>query len=162
MQGHGGVIDGVLRALKGTGKAEAAALQAADRRELDSARDSLISALTPYGARVLGVYDGATGRCSEPLEFLSCLYNGEMRPVSGAARRRRRVSAVPPRQLRLETLELSRAGALARGFGAMVSIKDYPAQTTPGMLDDLLRLLRARWSSPRASASWTANRPWSG
>lgn len=140
LQGHGGVIDGVLRALKGTGKAEAAAVQAADRRELDSARDSLISALTPYGARVLGVYDGATGRCSEPLEFLSCLYNGEMRPVlvpqgdAGEYLPYRRVS------FGLETLELSRAGALARGFGAMVSIKDYPAQTTPGMLDDLLRL----------------------
>lgn len=140
LQGHGGVIDGVLRALRGTGKAEAAALQAADRRELDSARDSLISALTPYGARVLGVYDGATGRCSEPLEFLSCLYNGEMRPVlapqgdAGEYLPYRRVS------FGLEALELSRAGALARGFGAMVSIKDYPAQTTPGMLDDLLRL----------------------
>jgi len=140
LQGHGGVIDGVLRALKGTGKAEAAAVQAADRRELDSARDSLISALTPYGARVLGVYDSATGRCSEPLEFLSCLYNGEMRPVlapqgdAGEYLPYRRAS------FGLETLELSRAGALARSFGAMVSIKDYPAQTTPGMLDDLLRL----------------------
>lgn len=140
LQGHGGVIDGVLRALKGTGKAEAAAVQAADRRELDSARDSLISALAPYGARVLSVYDGATGRCSEPLEFLSCLYNGEMRPVlvpqgdAGEYLPYRRAS------FGLETLELSRAGALARGFGAMVSIKDYPAQTTPGMLDDLLRL----------------------
>ncbi|MGH1557259.1 hypothetical protein ACRAWD_04415 [Caulobacter segnis] len=37
----------LLRALRGTGKAEAAALQAADRRELDSARDSLLSALAP-------------------------------------------------------------------------------------------------------------------
>jgi type IV secretion system protein VirB4 len=140
LQGHGGVIDGVLRALKGTGKAEAAAVQAADRRELDSARDSLISALAPYGARVLGAYDGPTGRCSEPLEFLSCLYNGEMRPVltpqgdAGEYLPYRRAS------FGLETLELSRAGALARSFGAMVSIKDYPAQTTPGMMDDLLRL----------------------
>ena len=140
LQGHGGLIDGFLRALKGTGKAEAAALLAADRRELDAARDSLISALAPYGARVLGIYDGAAGRCSEPLEFLSCLYNGEMRPVlvpqgdAGEYLPYRRAS------FGLETLELSRAGALPRGFGSMVSVKDYPAQTTPGMLDDLLRL----------------------
>jgi type IV secretion system protein VirB4 len=140
LQGHGGVIDGFLRALKGTGKAEAAAVQAADRRELDSATGSLISALAPYGARVLGVYDGAAGRCSEPLEFLSCLYNGEMRPVlvpvgdAGEYLPYRRAS------FGHETLELSRAGALPRGFGSVVSIKDYPAQTTPGMLDDLLRL----------------------
>ncbi len=140
LQGHGGIIDGFLRALKGTGKAEAAATLAQDRRELDSATGSLISALAPYGARVLGAYDGAQGRCSEPLEFLSCLFNGEMRPVqapqgdAGEYLPYRRVS------FGLETLEMSRAGALARGFGAMVSIKDYPAQTHAGMLDDLLRL----------------------
>lgn len=140
LQGQGGVLDGMLRALKGAGKAEAAAVLAADRRELVSARDSLISALAPYGARVLGMYEGPSGRCSEPLEFLSCLYNGEMRPVlaplgdAGDYLPYRRVS------FGLETLELSRAGPLARSFGAMVSIKDYPAQTTPGLLDDLLRL----------------------
>ncbi|WP_426000490.1 VirB4 family type IV secretion/conjugal transfer ATPase [Caulobacter sp. DWR1-3-2b1] len=140
LQGHGGIVDGLLRALKGAGKAEAAALQVQDRRELDSARDSLVSALAPYGARVLGQYDGPAGRCSEPLEFLSCLYNGEMRPVqtpqgdAGEYLPYRRVS------FGLETLELSRAGALPRGFGALVSIKDYPAQTQAGMLDDLLRL----------------------
>jgi type IV secretion system protein VirB4 len=140
LQGHGGVIDSFLRALKGTGKAEAAATLAADRRELDSATGSLISALAPYGARLLGGYDGPGGRCSEPLELLSCLYNGEMRPVlmpQGDAG-----EYLPYRRASFghETLELSRAGALARGFGSMVSVKDYPAQTTPGMLDDLLRL----------------------
>jgi type IV secretion system protein VirB4 len=140
LQGHGGIIDGFLRTLKGAGKAEAAATLAQDLRELDSATGSLISALAPYGARVLGQYEGATGCCSEPLEFLSCLYNGEMRPVlapqgdAGEYLPYRRVS------FGLETLELSRAGALARGFGAMVSIKDYPAQTNAGILDDLLRL----------------------
>jgi type IV secretion system protein VirB4 len=140
LQGHGGIIDGFMRTLKGAGKAEAAATLAQDLRELDSARDSLISALAPYGARVLGQYDGPQGRCSEPLEFLSCLFNGEMRPVrapqgdAGQYLPYRRVS------FGLETLEMSRAGALTRGFGAMVSIKDYPAQTNAGMLDDLLRL----------------------
>ena len=31
-------------------------------------------------------------------------------------------------------------GSLERNFAAMVSMKDYPGQTTPGMFDDLLRL----------------------
>jgi len=138
LQGHGGIIDAFLRTLKGAGKAEAAATLAQDLRELDSARDSLISALAPYGARVLGLYDGPQGRCSEPLEFLSCLFNGEMRPVQ--APQGDAGQYLPYRRLSfgLETLEMSRAGALARGFGAMVSIKDYPAQTNAGMLDDLL------------------------
>ncbi|WP_332872996.1 VirB4 family type IV secretion/conjugal transfer ATPase [Caulobacter hibisci] len=138
LQGQGGLIDKALRLAKGS--AQSATQKTQDRRELDAARDSLVSALAPYGARVLGQYEGANGKCSEPLEFLSCLYNGEMRPVlapegdAGEYLPYRRVS------FGHETLELSRAGALARGFASIVSVKDYPAQTTPGMLDDLLRL----------------------
>lgn len=138
LQGQGGLIDKALRLAKGP--AQASGQKTQDRRELDAARDSLVSGLAPYGARVLGQYQGANGPCSEPLEFLSCLYNGEMRPVlvpqgdAGEYLPYRRVS------FGHETLELSRAGALARGFASIVSVKDYPAQTTPGMLDDLLRL----------------------
>ncbi|KSB87597.1 type VI secretion protein [Caulobacter vibrioides] len=140
LQGQGGLIDKALRLVQGADRAQAAGQKVQDRRELDAARDGLVSALTPYGARVLGRYQGANGACSEPLEFLSCLYNGEMRPVlapqgdAGEYLPYRRVS------FGHETLELSRAGALARGFASIVSVKDYPAQTTPGMLDDLLRL----------------------
>ena len=35
---------------------------------------------------------------------------------------------------------------LARSFAAMISVKDYPPQTAPGMLDDLLRLPHASLS----------------
>ncbi|WP_029912921.1 VirB4 family type IV secretion/conjugal transfer ATPase [Caulobacter sp. UNC358MFTsu5.1] len=140
LQGQGGIVDKALRLLKGADRVQADQTKAQDRRELDAARDSLISALAPYGARVLGLYDGAHGQCSEPLEFLSCLYNGEMRPMlvpqgdAGEHLPYRRIS------FGLETLELSRAGALPRGFASLISIKDYPAQTSAGMLDDLLRL----------------------
>jgi type IV secretion system protein VirB4 len=37
-------------------------------------------------------------------------------------------------------LELGPAAELERGLAAIVSIKDYPAHTSPGMLDDLLRI----------------------
>lgn len=140
LQGQGGLIDKALRLVQGADRAQAAGQKAQDRRELDAARDSLVSALAPYGARVLGQYAGAQGLCSEPLEFLSCLFNGEMRPVlapqgdAGEYLPYRRVS------FGHETLELSRAGGLPRAFASIVSVKDYPAQTTPGMLDDLLRL----------------------
>lgn len=140
LQGQGGLVDKALRLIKDADRAQADQAKAQDRRELDAARDSLISALAAYGARTLGLYEGPQGPCSEPLEFLSCLYNGEMRPVlapSGDVG-----EYLPYRRISfgLETLELSRAGALPRGFGAMVSIKDYPAQTSAGVLDDLLRL----------------------
>ena len=64
----------------------------------------------------------------------------EMRPVlmpmqdAGAYLPYRRVSFGE------ETVELGAAGHSERSFVGMVSIKDYPAQTAPGMLDELLRL----------------------
>jgi type IV secretion system protein VirB4 len=86
------------------------------------------------------VYETAQGRCSEPLEFLSYLFNGEMRPVLlpmqdiGDYLPYRRIS------FGQDTIELGRAGASPRQFVGLVSIKDYPGQTAPGMLDQLLRL----------------------
>ncbi len=38
------------------------------------------------------------------------------------------------------SFELGPHGDTKRQFGAIISIKDYPGQTTPGMLDDLLRI----------------------
>jgi type IV secretion system protein VirB4 len=141
MQGRLGLLEEVVRSLRGAGdRQEAQAAFARDLAALNGARDGLLSALAPYGARLLTVYDGPQGLCSEPLEFASLLYNGEMRPVRlpdadlGLYLPYRRVS------FGADTLELGPAGRLARTFAAMISVKDYPAQTTPGMLDDLLRL----------------------
>ena len=141
MQGRVGFVQDLLRGLRGAGdRQEAQAAFARDLGALNGARDGLLAALAPYGARLLTMYDGPQGLCSEPLEFLSLLYNGEMRPVRapqadlGLYLPYRRVSFGG------DTLELAEAGRLGRSFGAMISVKDYPAQTTPGMLDDLLRL----------------------
>jgi type IV secretion system protein VirB4 len=127
----------------GAGKrssAERLAAQARDLRELDAARINLVSALSRYGPRVLGRYAGVAGQCSEPLEILSALYNGEMQPVldpvgdSGDYLPYKRIS------FGLDALHLKGASAAGSRFGAMVSVKDYPANTSPGMLDNLLRL----------------------
>lgn len=141
LQGNVGVLDGLLRALGGAASAaRAQADQALDLRELSAARESLTAALSPYGARALQVYDTAQGPASEPLEFLSALFNGELRPVLlppcdlGRHLPYRRVS------FGAEALELSAAGRLPRAFAAMISVKDYPPQTAAGLLDDLLRL----------------------
>ncbi len=81
-----------------------------------------------------------TGYRSEPLEFLSWLYNADMRPVVlphgdvGHHIPFRRVS------FGQEAFELGATGNLGRKFGAVVSIKDYPAQTMPGMFDELYRM----------------------
>jgi type IV secretion system protein VirB4 len=109
-------------------------------RQLAGGRDALMAALASYGPRLLGVYETPHGPCSEPLEFLSTLYNGETRPVLLPSQDLG--DYLPYRRISFgqETVELGRAGATPRSFQALISIKDYPARTEPGMFDDLLRL----------------------
>ena len=139
--GRIGVIQEAIRMVRGAGdRAEAAAELVRDQTALNAATDGLLSALQPYGARLLTAYKGPQGQCSEQLEFLSLLYNGEMRPVRlpdadlGLYLPYRRVS------FGANALEWGPAGRMPIGFAAMLSVKDYPGQTTPGMMDDLLRL----------------------
>jgi type IV secretion system protein VirB4 len=119
---------------------EDAADRARDRRELGGARDALLAALAPYGARPLSAYVGADGPCSELLELFGCIYNGVMAPIpytTGDASRaftRRRVS------FGAEALELGPMGEEPKQFIAMLSVKDYPLHTAPGQMDALLRL----------------------
>jgi type IV secretion system protein VirB4 len=133
LQGRMGLLD----RLRGS---PAEANTAHDLRALDTAREALMAALGSYEPRLLSVYQTPQGNCSEPLEFLSSLYNGELRPVLlpmqdlGAYIPYRRIS------FGQEAIELGAAGPSPRSFAAIVSIKDYPGQSAPGMLDDLLRL----------------------
>lgn len=139
LQGRIGRLDRIREKL---GRASIApdAGAAHERHQLAQARDALMAALGSYEPRLLGVYETPHGPCSEPLEFLSLLYNGEMRPVLlplqdlGDYLPYRRVS------FGQETAELGPAGATPRSFLGLVSIKDYPGQTVAGMLDELLRL----------------------
>jgi type IV secretion system protein VirB4 len=138
LQGRGGIADRLASRLSGRDRVTAD--RAADRRALDAATDQLVAALGQYQPRVLSVYDGQGGPCSEPLEFLSAVLNGEMRPVrlpEGDV-----AEYLPYRRISFgqDLVEHGPAGRLPRQFTAMLSIKDYPGQTTPGMLDALLRL----------------------
>ena len=138
LQGRIGRLDRIRERL---GRASAAPDSGVyELHQLGQARDALMAALGSYEPRLLGVYETPHGPCSEPLEFLSMLYNGEMRPVLlplqdlGDYLPYRRIS------FGQETAELGPAGATPRSFVGMVSIKDYPGQTVAGMLDELLRL----------------------
>jgi type IV secretion system protein VirB4 len=112
----------------------------ADLRALDAATAALLAGLDAYGARLLGTYDGLSGPCSEPLEMLSSIYNGEMRPV-----------LIPPEDIDLghhlpyarvsfglDAIEAARPGG--RDFAGILSIKDYPDATRAGLVDSVLRL----------------------
>lgn len=139
LQGRVGIADR-MRGLLARSTGERQAFLAGEKRALDAAREAMMAALGQYGPRLLAAYDTPDGFRSEPLEFLSCLYNAEMRPVAlpegdvGEYLPYRRIS------FGQDAFELAPAGHLERTFGAVVSIKDYPGQTMPGMLDELARL----------------------
>ena len=140
LQGRGGIAERFAGLFGRVSADDWAANFAAERRELDAARDALLAALSQYGARPLGTYELDGAMCSEALEYLSALYNQELRPVRlpesdiGHYLPYRRVS------FGAQTIELSPTGDLDRSFVGLVSIKEYPGQTAPGSLDDLLRL----------------------
>lgn len=139
LQGRLGLADQVRGWFARAGT-EPRAAQNYELAQLAAGRDALLAALGEYEPRLLGVYNTAQGPCSEPLEFLSELYNGEQRPVLlphqdlGAYLPYRRIS------FGQETVELSAAGHLPRSFLGLVSIKDYPSWSAPGMFDELMRL----------------------
>ncbi len=135
LQGSAGLLERMFR----RPGAQAQTLER-DLRQLHATRETFAAALAPYGARTLGLYEGKGGVCSEPAEFLSLLVNGEPRPVLepsgdlGHALASRRLS------FGLDAMEFGELGASPATFGAMVSMKDYPARSRPGMLDGVLRL----------------------
>jgi type IV secretion system protein VirB4 len=139
LQGRVGIADRFREFLGRAGNNTEIAT-AHEMRALDNARDALLAQMGSYGPRLLSVYETPQGQCSEPLEFLAALYNGEMRPVLlphqdlGAYLPYRRIS------FGQETVELGRSGASPESFVGIISVKDYPAHTAPGMLDELLRL----------------------
>jgi len=138
-RGKAGLVDRFSRKMKrsGSGPVEA---DPADVRSLRAAATAMVASLGAYGARLLGDYDSGAGRCSEVLELLSALYNGEMRPVRRPSEETDVGQMLPYRRVSfgLDAMELR--GASGGAFASLVSLKDYPDSTAPGLTDGLLRL----------------------
>lgn len=113
---------------------------AAEKHALDNAREALMAALGQYDPHLLTNYETPEGHRSEPLEFLSWLFNHDMRPV--AVPQGDLGHHIPARRISFgqHAIELAPAGHLPRSFTAMISIKDWPGRTMPGMFDELSRL----------------------
>ena len=141
VRGGAGLGNRIARWLGGgAGAAETEAQMLGEARALEAAGEQLLAALATYRPAMLGVYDTPHGPCSEPLEMLALLYNADLAPVrlpygdAGEVLPRRRVS------FGADTLELAATAEQERSLAAIVSAKDYPGQTVPGMLDELLRI----------------------
>ena len=135
LQGGAGLME---KLLKNPGESEVAL--ARELRQLHATRETFLAALAPYGPRTLSLYDGPGGLCSEPAEFLSLLVNGTPRRMlapSGDLGQ-----ALPLRRLSFgfDAMEFGPSGAEDPAYGAMISLKDYPLRSMPGMLDGVLRL----------------------
>ncbi|RYD90484.1 MAG: VirB4 family type IV secretion/conjugal transfer ATPase, partial [Sphingomonadales bacterium] len=111
-----------------------------DVRALKAAATGLVASLQAYGAALLDDYQGPSGATNnEILELLSALYNGEMRPVRRPAQETDIGQMLPYRRASfgLDAMELRGSGEPE--FAAILSLKDYPEATSPGLLDALLR-----------------------
>ncbi|PLK24006.1 VirB4 family type IV secretion/conjugal transfer ATPase [Porphyrobacter sp. TH134] len=139
LQGRVGLAERVGTWL-GRTSAQRALRRAEEKRALDKAREALMAALGPYDPQLLSAYDTAHGRRSEMVEFLSYLFNGEMKPL--AMPHGDIGHHIPARRISFgrDTVELGQSAPHPRRFVALVSIKDYPGQTMPGMFDELYRL----------------------
>ncbi|MBD3728988.1 MAG: VirB4 family type IV secretion/conjugal transfer ATPase [Sphingomonadales bacterium] len=112
-----------------------------DLRSLKAAATGLVASLSAYGAQVLGDYEASGGATnSEMLELLSALYNGEMRPVRRPSDDADIGYMLPYRRVSFGLDAMEVRGAGEPDFAAMLSLKDYPDATSPGLLDSLLRL----------------------
>lgn len=136
LQGRIGLVDRLIKAPE-----RQTIGHAQDLRELSAARDAFLSTLAPYGARLLTVYDDEMGLCSEPLEFISSLVNGSVRPVLLPRGDLGQHVASSRLTFGLDAFEATPGtDGAPRGYGAMISMKDYPARSSAGLLDSIVRL----------------------
>lgn len=139
-QGKAGVADRLASVFTKASSEGAKAAHANDLRQLDAAVDALLAALASYSPSRLGVFEHGGAFFSEPLEFLSGLLNGDTGPVRLPEADLR--DYLPQRRISFghDLVELGPTGRQGRSFLAILSVKDYPSFSSPGMLDDLLRL----------------------
>ncbi|WP_232496083.1 VirB4 family type IV secretion/conjugal transfer ATPase [Novosphingobium kaempferiae] len=138
-RGKAGWADKLSRLMKNKGSENVEA-DPGDIRALRAAASAMVASLGAYGARLLGDYEAPAGRCSEVLELLSALYNGEMRPVRRPSDETDIGHMLPYRRISFGMDAMELRGATGGTFGSIVSLKDYPDSTAPGLTDALLRL----------------------
>jgi type IV secretion system protein VirB4 len=139
-RGKAGVVERAARLWRRKGR-EPVEAEPRELRSLRAAAQAIAASLGDYGAQALGDYQGPSGATNnELLELVSALYNGEMRPVRRPAEDTDIGRMLPYRRASfgLDAMELRGSGGA--DFAAILSLKDYPDATSPGLLDGLLRL----------------------
>lgn len=139
-RGKAGLAERAQKFFRGR-KGDAEEVDPKDIRSLRAALQALAASLGDYGAQPLGDYEGPSGNVNnELLELLSALYNGEMRPVRRPQDDTDIGNMLPYRRASFGIDAMETRGSTGADFAAMISLKDYPEATSPGLLDAMLRL----------------------
>ncbi|WP_330085164.1 hypothetical protein [Methylocystis iwaonis] len=102
---------------------------------------AILSAMGAYRPRHLKVVERAGAWFSEPLEFLVQLGNGAIpRPMHLPRMSLDQALATKRLFFGKNALEIRGGSASETRFGAALSVREYPAQTGPGFLDNLLTI----------------------
>ena len=140
MQGSVGSFDVVMKKL--LGRKTAAGASAAQRDALDELHDVTVAikaSLGAYGARQIGVVSRDGVWCSESLEFLIQIINGALpRPMPLPRMKLGEALAMKRVFFGRNALEIRGASSEETRYGAMLSVREYPGLTGPGMLDSML------------------------
>jgi len=142
--GKMGMIESVANLLASSNDPETAAEMEAERiADLNEALGRFNQQLTPYGSKILSVQMRDGSFYSEPCAFLYQLINGPSN-VNIRLPRMGLADYLPAyRPLFQKRLFVLQGPSVETSwFGAMVSIKEYPAWVAAGILDRLLRLPR--------------------
>lgn len=143
LQGGAGSADSMVARLFGGRTAEGARAREIDEaRELRDAITAVRETLQDYGARVLGIREAEGTLFSEPLEFLVQLLNGA-KPVTMRLPRMPIDGAIAMRRINVGRNAIELVGAAHPAdtrYGAMLSVREYPAYTGPMLMDGLLKV----------------------
>jgi len=142
LQGQAGTFETLMQKLMG--KTTETGEKAEEAEALNELRDVVTAIrenLGAYGARSLTVTDRSGVWHSEPLEFLTQIVNGAVpRPMHLPRMPLNEAMASKRLFFGKNTIEIRGASDSDTRFGAMLSIREYPALTGPGSLDLLLRV----------------------
>jgi len=142
LQGHAGTFEALTQTILGKKTSDGESFdQQEAQMELRDVTTAVLSAMAAYRPRHLKVVERGGVWFSEPLEFLVQLGNGGVpRPMHLPRMSLDQALATKRVFFGKNALELRGGSASETRFGAILSVREYPAQTGPGFLDNLLTI----------------------
>ncbi len=142
LQGHAGTFEALMQTVLGKKTRDGESFDQQEAQiELRDVTTAVLSAMAAYRPRHLKVVERGGTWFSEPLEFLVQLGNGGVpRPMHLPRMSLDQALATKRVFFGKNALEIRGGSPSDTRFGAVLSVREYPAQTGPGFLDNLLTI----------------------